>query len=108
MEIEIQCPLGAKCEEAKEGKVVRCAWYTQVRGKEPQSGKEIDEWGCAMGWLPVLLVENARTNRGQTAALESFRNEMVAQPNVLSLLGGAAEAGRLTVDLGEDDAEHQS
>ena len=45
--------------------------------KDPQSNKEYDEWGCAMVWQPIIGVEMARTNIGQTEALESFRNEMV-------------------------------
>lgn len=55
----------------------RCAWFTQVRGVHPQTGKDVDEWGCAVAWLPVLLIENAQQSRQTGAAVESFRNEMV-------------------------------
>jgi len=79
MDIEITCPLGAKCEEIRENRLHRCAWYTQIRGKDPQSEDTIDEWRCAIAWQPILLVENAQTNRGQTQAIESFRNEMTDQ-----------------------------
>lgn len=79
MEIKSTCPLGSKCEEAKDGAIHRCAWYVMLRGQHPQTGADIDEWGCAMAWTPVLLIENAKTNRGQTQAIESFRNEMVRQ-----------------------------
>lgn len=42
-----------------------------------------------MNWLPVLLVENARVSRGTSAAVESFRNEMVdANKKVLQCLPG--------------------
>lgn len=81
MDIELVCPLGSVCEEARDGKIYRCAWYTRLVGKDPQSNKEYDEWGCALQWLPILLVENAQTNRGQTAAIESFRNEVIRQQN---------------------------
>lgn len=74
---ELVCPLGAKCEEVKDGKIMRCAWLTKMAGQNPQTGEVIDEQGCAMHWLPVLLVENARTSRGTASAVESFRNEMV-------------------------------
>lgn len=67
------CPLGKKCET--------CKWYVLVRGKHPQSEQQIDEWNCAMAWIPILLIENAQTSRGQTQALESFRNEMVKGQN---------------------------
>jgi hypothetical protein len=83
MKTETVCPLGSKCEEAKDGAVYRCAWFIKLVGKNPQTGQEIDEWGCSMAWLPVLLIENASTNRGQTAAIESFRNEMVRDNQIL-------------------------
>lgn len=73
----LSCPLGHKCQEAKDGALHQCAWYTKMAGENPQTGEIVDEYGCAMTWLPVLLVENARTNRGTSAAVESFRNEMV-------------------------------
>ena len=66
------CPLIKKdCIELK------CAWFTQLRGSNPNTGEEIDDWGCAVGWLPVLLVENSQQQRSTGAAVESFRNEMV-------------------------------
>jgi hypothetical protein len=49
----------------------------QVRGNHPQTGKEIDEWGCAIAWGPVLMIENSKMQRETGAAVESFRNEMV-------------------------------
>ncbi len=54
-----------------------CHWFIQVRGTDPQTGKDVDEWGCAISWLPVLLIENAQQTRQVSAATESFRNEMV-------------------------------
>lgn len=56
---------------------LQCNWFTQLRGTNPQSGQEIDEWGCAVAWLPVLLIENSQQQRQTGAAVESFRNEMV-------------------------------
>ena len=49
----------------------------KIAGKNPNTGKDTEEWGCAMAWLPVLLVENAQQSRSTGAAVESFRNEMV-------------------------------
>jgi hypothetical protein len=73
----LSCPLGSKCQEIKDGAIHQCAWYTKMAGENPQTGEVVDEYGCAMTWLPILLVENARTNRSTSAAVESFRNEMV-------------------------------
>ena len=58
---------------------MQCALFTCVRGTDINTGKEIDEWGCAMGWLPMLLINTANESRKTCAATESFRNEMVNQ-----------------------------
>ena len=54
----------------------KCPLWTHLRGKNPQSEQEIDEWGCALAWLPLLLVEGAQQTRQAGAAIESFRNEI--------------------------------
>ena len=56
---------------------LQCAWFTQVRGTNPNTGKEVDEWACAIAWLPMLLIENSQQQRQTGAAVESFRNEVV-------------------------------
>ena len=54
---------------------LECSWFTQIRGSDPQTGEEIDEWGCAVNWIPTLLIENSQQQRQTGAAVESFRNE---------------------------------
>ena len=72
LEQENWCPLiGEECMKLK------CAWFTQIRGQNPQSGEEVDEWGCAVTWLPMLLIENSQQQRQTGAAVESARNESV-------------------------------
>ena len=66
------CPL-----VKKECLGLQCAWFTQVRGTNPNSGQEVDEWACAISWLPILLIENSQQQRSTGSAIESFRNEMV-------------------------------
>lgn len=80
MEIKtvLTCPLGAKCEEIKDGAIHRCAWYTKLVGTNPNTGEVIDEHGCAMSWLPMLMIENSMQQRSTSAAVESFRNEMTS------------------------------
>ena len=80
MEIKtvLTCPLGAKCEEIKDGAIHRCAWYTKLAGTNPNTGETIDEHGCAMSWMPMLLIENSMQQRSTSAAVESFRNEMTS------------------------------
>lgn len=92
IETVLTCPLGSKCEEVRDGKIHKCAWFVTLAGQNPQTGEQMDEKGCAMGWLPVLLVENARVSRGTGAAVESFRNEMVNANNAsLNLLLNGAQ-----------------
>ena len=56
---------------------MKCNWFIQIRGTDTNTGKEVDEWGCSMAWLPHLLIENANQARQAGAATESFRNEFV-------------------------------
>lgn len=66
------CPLiQADC------KGLECSWFTQVRGHNPNTGEDVDEWACAINWLPMLMIENSQQQRQTGAAVESFRNEMV-------------------------------
>ena len=56
-----------------------CGWFIQIRGKHPQTGEEVDEYGCAMALMPMLMIENSRQTSQAGSAIESFRNEMVKQ-----------------------------
>lgn len=68
------CPLvGGDCKR------LACRWFIQLRGKHPQTGEPLDEWDCAVRWLPLLLIEGAQETRQTAAAIESFRNEVVRQ-----------------------------
>lgn len=79
----IQIPLGPPnlvCPLHRKAMVKvchKCPLWVMVRGKDPQSEKEIDEWNCSLSWLPTLLIENAQMSRQTGAAVESFRNEVV-------------------------------
>lgn len=81
IEVKDNCPLNG-FEPCKK---FDCAWFMQIRGSDPQSGEEIDDWGCSMAWLPKLMIENAIQSRQTGAAVESFRNEMVKENNILSI-----------------------
>lgn len=74
----MQLKTGSLCPLLKKDCVqMQCAWFTQIRGKNPQTGADVDEWGCAVTWLPLLMIENSQQQRQTGAAVESFRNEMV-------------------------------
>ena len=66
------CPLiGEDCRG------LECAWYTKISGCHPQTGEEVEEWGCAVAWIPFLQVDNAKAINQTGAAIESLRNETV-------------------------------
>jgi hypothetical protein len=67
------CPL----DSFKPCRQLDCAWFIQVRGVNPNTGQEVDEWACSMAWMPMLMIENSQQQRQTGAAVESFRNEMV-------------------------------
>jgi len=53
-----------------------CAWFIQLRGSNPNTGEDVNEWGCAMAWQPILTIENSQMQRQTGAAVESLRNEI--------------------------------
>lgn len=61
---------------------LECSWLTQIRGTNPNTGEPVDEWGCAIAWMPILMIENSQQQRQTGAAVESFRNEMVKSNDV--------------------------
>lgn len=78
---------------------LKCAWYTHVRGMNPNTGQEVDEWSCAINWLPMMLIENSQQQRSTSAAVESFRNEMVnANQTNVNVLSAAAQMLQASID----------
>lgn len=72
VEAKANCPL----DGFKPCKQLDCAWFIKVSGVNPNTGDQVDEWGCSMSWLPILMIENSQQQRQTSAAVESFRNEM--------------------------------
>jgi len=73
LEVKNNCPLN-NFEPCKQ---LECTWFIQLRGQNPNTGQDVDKWGCSMTFLPMLMVENSQQQRQTGAAVESFRNEMV-------------------------------
>ena len=95
-EKKIICPLlnDVCIEDAsiKNNELVACRFWVHVIGKDPQTGKDIDNADCAFAWNPILMIENSRINRETGSAVESFRNEMVkANENTAKILLTTAE-----------------
>lgn len=73
IEPKANCPL----DNFNPCRQLECAWFLKIRGSNPNTGEDIDDWGCSMAWLPILSIENSQMQRQTGAAVESFRNEMV-------------------------------
>ncbi len=66
------CPLiGESCRQ------LECMWYTKVSGVHPQTGENVEEYGCAVAWIPFLQMDNTMHVNQAGAAIESLRNETV-------------------------------
>lgn len=74
-----------------------CRWYIQLLGTHPQTGESLAKFGCAVEFLPVLLIETAKETRQAAAAIESARNaareDQRAQSAVLLELANAVARG---------------
>jgi hypothetical protein len=104
IETVLTCPLNSVCEEIKDNKIHRCRAYIEIEGSDPQTGEAIKDKKCSIfEWQPILLLEIARTNRGQTAAIESFRNETVEQANTTNTILLAAANKQQTMLVNPKD-----
>tara|TARA_B100000287_G_scaffold418139_1_gene454723 strand:- start:7413 stop:7742 length:330 start_codon:yes stop_codon:yes gene_type:complete len=73
------CPLvGKDCIQFE------CKFWNQIKGTNPQTGQEIDEWECTISMLPFLILEASQQARQAGAAVESFRNVSVEQTKQLT------------------------
>lgn len=70
-----------------------CAWFVKVEGYDINTGKRLDEWNCTVALLPMLHIENSGMQRQTSAAVESFRNEMVKSTELSQKLFIAAATG---------------
>jgi hypothetical protein len=74
----MQLKNGTYCPLVKKDCIgLQCAWFTRVQGVDKNTGNQVDEYQCAIAWMPMLLIENSGQQRQTGAAVESFRNEMV-------------------------------
>lgn len=99
LETKANCPL----DGFKPCRQLECAWFLKIRGTDPNTGADIDDWGCSMAWLPVLTIENSQQQRQTGAAVESFRNEMVkanevGQRVLLAAAGVAPQAQQFILE----------
>ena len=77
------CPLiGEECMEHG------CAWYINIQGVNPQDGKIIDQWQCAIAAIPMLQIETSQAARATQSATVEVREEInkATQATVMAAL----------------------
>mgnify|MGYP001014722414 FL=1 len=52
LEAKSNCPL----DGFKPCRQLECAWFIKIRGQNPNTGEEIDDYGCSIAWMPVLMI----------------------------------------------------
>lgn len=125
--IEVACPLNAKLcidgsrEDFPENKIggkVKCRWWQHLAGKDPQTEKIVDQFDCAIAWLPTVGIEGAQMSRQTAASVDKVANEVSGVRQGVSSLAGAVrvaaasiaqavEAGALTVMLPAPSSLHE-
>ncbi len=101
----MQLKNGTYCPLIKKDCIgLQCAWFTRVQGYDTNTGNQVDEYQCAIAWMPMLLIENSGQQRSTGAAVESFRNEMVkANETSHQILLHTAGAANGLIDVKDDD-----
>lgn len=60
-----------------------CPAWIHIQGTNPQTGVPEDYWNCADALVPILLMDNTQKQIETGAAIESFRNEVVKQNDLI-------------------------
>jgi hypothetical protein len=69
------CPLWRK---ARHKVCHTCAWWTEVRGNHPQTGQRVEEWNCAIAFMPMLQIETTLSTRQAASETHELRNDVRA------------------------------
>jgi hypothetical protein len=77
----IKCPYTGFAKPCRE-LALSCPKFVHIAGHNPNTGEAVNRYGCSDGFLPMLLIENSQQTRQTSAAVESFRNEMVRLNNL--------------------------
>jgi len=67
-----------------------CPLWTQVRGSDPQTGREIEDWRCAMAWLPTLVLDGSQQTRQAAGSADKTATEVAKFHNTMARLNGIA------------------
>lgn len=70
----LMCPLMQKQQKTVCHK---CKFWEHVRGRNPNTGEEMDRWDCVLSFQFTMQMENNKFTYELGAAIESQRNELV-------------------------------
>lgn len=78
-----------------------CEFWAHVRGKNPQTGQEMDHWACTHNMLTYLSIENTMVARQTTASVDELRKEVQAGNDkaISGAIGIINEQVRATTEL---------
>lgn len=62
-----------------------CNWFISMRGINPNTGEEIDDWRCTMAFLPLMVMEGASQTRQAGASIDMLRKEVDKRANDAAL-----------------------
>lgn len=76
---EMTCPLNGKiCKKGIrsdfENQDKECRWWIHLYGKDPGSEKMIDQFDCAVAWLPTIQSETTQMTTHTTASVDKTAN----------------------------------
>jgi hypothetical protein len=58
------------------GSKLKCRWWQHLYGKDPQSEKMIDQWDCAVAWLPITTIETSQMAKQTSASVDKMANQV--------------------------------
>lgn len=103
------CPLNGKlCVDGTRedfpknevGGLVKCRWWQHLAGKDPQSEKMVDQYDCAIAWLPTVGIEGAQMSRQTGASVDKVSNEVRAVKANLNVLSQSIRAAAAEIRQG--------
>src|SRR6267154_1788641 len=106
---QVACPLNGKlCVDGSRedfpvnevGGKVKCRWWQHLAGKDPQSEKMVDQYDCAIAWLPVVGVEGAQMSRQTAASVDKVANEVAEVKGGLGTVARAVHLASINFQQG--------
>jgi len=67
---------GVMPEDAATGERTVCAFFTNLMGKDPQSGETINDPGCAIAFMPIITLEGNQMTRSVAASTDKVATEV--------------------------------